>query len=60
MNIAPRLGMASVLALVLSAGVALAADQVTLQYWVYSDFAEGDALKLQQQFIAEFEKAHPA
>ena len=59
MNIARRLGMASVLALVLSAGAALAADPVTLQYWVYSDFAEGDALKLQQQFIAEFENAHP-
>jgi multiple sugar transport system substrate-binding protein len=52
MNIARRLGMASMLALVLSAGAALAADPVTLQYWVYSDFAEGDALKLQQQFIA--------
>jgi multiple sugar transport system substrate-binding protein len=30
-----------------------------LQYWVYSDFAQGDALKLQQEFIAEFEKANP-
>lgn len=30
-----------------------------LQYWVYSDFAQGDALKLQQEFIAEFEAANP-
>lgn len=30
-----------------------------LQYWVYSDFAQGDALKLQQEFIAEFEAENP-
>ena len=30
-----------------------------LQYWVYSDFAQGDALKLQQEFIAEFEATNP-
>jgi len=59
MNIARLLASASVLTLAFSAGSALAADPVTLQYWVYSDFAQGDALKLQQQFIAEFEAAHP-
>lgn len=30
-----------------------------LQYWVYSDFAQGDALALQQEFIAEFEAENP-
>ncbi|TYR34245.1 carbohydrate ABC transporter substrate-binding protein [Mesorhizobium microcysteis] len=30
-----------------------------LQYWVYSDFAQGEALKLQQEFIAEFEAENP-
>lgn len=43
----------------LIAGVANAQTPVTLQYWVYSDFAQGEALKLQQEFIAEFEAAHP-
>ena len=42
-----------------AAGAVHAQTPVTLQYWVYSDFAQGDALKLQQQFIAEFEAAHP-
>jgi multiple sugar transport system substrate-binding protein len=32
---------------------------VTLQYWVYSDFAQGDALALQQEFIKEFTAKHP-
>ncbi len=32
---------------------------VTLEYWVYSDYAQGDALKLQQTFIDEFKKTHP-
>jgi multiple sugar transport system substrate-binding protein len=59
MNTARLLGLAGALALSLTAGAARAADPVTLQYWVYSDFAQGDALKLQQQFIAEFEAAHP-
>ncbi|MFV0336395.1 MAG: extracellular solute-binding protein [Tropicimonas sp.] len=30
-----------------------------LEYWVYSDFAQGDALALQKEFIAEFEQSHP-
>ncbi|WP_425052832.1 ABC transporter substrate-binding protein [Psychromarinibacter sp. S121] len=30
-----------------------------LQYWVYSDFAQGDALALQQEFIDEFIAEHP-
>lgn len=37
----------------------VAAQDVTLEYWVYSDFAQGDALALQQQFIKEFSDAHP-
>ena len=41
-----------------SAGVAMAQD-VTLEYWVYSDFAQGDALALQQEFISEFAAKHP-
>ncbi|MET0430378.1 MAG: extracellular solute-binding protein [Microvirga sp.] len=66
MDIVRRLTTAGALALALAAGTTLAAGgsahaqtPVTLQYWVYSDFAQGDALKLQQQFIAEFEAAHP-
>jgi len=30
-----------------------------LDYWVYSDFAQGEALKLQQTFIDEFTARHP-
>jgi len=41
-----------------STGMAMAED-VTLEYWVYSDFAQGDALALQQEFINEFAAAHP-
>jgi multiple sugar transport system substrate-binding protein len=36
-----------------------AQDNVVLEYWVYSDFAQGEALKLQQTFIDEFEAKHP-
>jgi len=43
-------------ATLLSSGVLSAQE---LQYWVYSDFAQGDALKLQQEFISEFEAANP-
>ena len=35
------------------------ADDTTLEYWVYSDFAQGEALALQKEFISEFEDAHP-
>ncbi|PTE20700.1 sugar ABC transporter substrate-binding protein [Cereibacter changlensis JA139] len=31
----------------------------TLEYWVYSDFAQGEALALQQEFVTEFEASHP-
>ena len=41
-----------------AAGIAVAQD-VTLEYWVYSDFAQGDALAMQQEFIKEFTDAHP-
>jgi len=37
---------------------AWADEPVTLEYWVYSDFAQGEALALQQTFIAEFQKTH--
>lgn len=40
-------------------GSACAQDNVVLEYWVYSDFAQGEALKLQQTFIDEFEAKHP-
>lgn len=36
-----------------------ASNPVTLEYWVFSDYAQGDALTLQKQFIAEFEAKHP-
>ncbi|MCF3932094.1 ABC transporter substrate-binding protein [Acuticoccus sp. M5D2P5] len=45
----------------IAAGVATPAlaQDVTLEYWVYSDFAQGDALALQQEFISEFIAEHP-
>ncbi|MEZ2333694.1 extracellular solute-binding protein [Mesorhizobium sp. RCC_202] len=50
-------------AAILAASVSLlgagAVSAQELQYWVYSDFAQGDALKLQEQFISEFETANP-
>jgi multiple sugar transport system substrate-binding protein len=53
----------NLLAVVLAIGAApcsVRADSpVTLEYWVYSDYAQGDALKLQQTFIDEFRKTHP-
>ncbi|MDR3372876.1 MAG: extracellular solute-binding protein [Ancalomicrobiaceae bacterium] len=53
-------GIAGLLASVALAGAgAASAEGVTLEYWVYSDFAAGDALALQQQFIAEFVAKHP-
>lgn len=59
MNSARLFGKCSLLAMVLAAGSAHAQTPVTLEYWVYSDFAQGDALKLQQEFIAEFQGTHP-
>lgn len=59
MGAARLLARSSFLALAFLAGTANAQTPVTLQYWVYSDFAQGEALKLQQEFIAEFEAAHP-
>ncbi len=47
------------LALATGIGAASQAGAQELQYWVYSDFAQGDALALQQEFIAEFVKDHP-
>jgi multiple sugar transport system substrate-binding protein len=51
----------SLAALAVSAalGTAQAQEAVTLEYWVYSDFAQGEALKLQQAFIEEFRAKHP-
>ncbi len=34
-------------------------DGIELEYWVYSDFAQGEALELQKDFISEFENANP-
>jgi multiple sugar transport system substrate-binding protein len=52
---------AGAMALSMSAaiGSAWAQEPVTLEYWVYSDFAQGEALKLQQAFIEEFKAEHP-
>jgi multiple sugar transport system substrate-binding protein len=47
------------LAITAAVGSARADEPVTLEYWVFSDFAQGDALKLQQTFIDEFKKTHP-
>lgn len=41
------------------ATASLSATAQELQYWVFSDFAQGEALKMQQEFIAEFEAEHP-
>lgn len=55
-----RLAKVGILTLALAtAGAAQAQEPRTLQYWVYSDFAQGEALKLQQEFISEFEAANP-
>lgn len=51
-------GIAASLLALYASGTAMAAD-VTLEYWVYSDFAQGDALALQQTFIKEFTDKHP-
>lgn len=51
-----RAALLATCATFLGAG-ALSAQE--LQYWVYSDFAQGDALKMQQEFIAEFEAKNP-
>ncbi|AGT09912.1 extracellular solute-binding protein [Paracoccus aminophilus] len=56
MTMRSRLAQLAATASLLAAGPVAAQE---LQYWVYSDFAQGDALKLQQEFIKEFETAHP-
>ncbi len=35
------------------------AQDINLEYWAYSDFAQGEALKLQTSFIEEFKAKHP-
>ncbi|HEX2981785.1 MAG TPA: extracellular solute-binding protein [Anaerolineaceae bacterium] len=35
------------------------AEPIELEYWVYADYAQGEALTLQQAFISEFEASHP-
>lgn len=55
-----RSGVSGFAALVaVSAAGMAAAQDVTLEYWVYSDFAQGDALALQEAFIKEFTESHP-
>lgn len=55
-----RSGVAGIAALAaLGAAGNASAEDVTLEYWVYSDFAQGDALALQQEFIKEFTDKHP-
>lgn len=56
-----RIGFATFAAcLAASAAMPAAAEDVTLEYWVFSDFAQGDALALQQEFIKEFTANHPS
>ncbi|MGN7870678.1 extracellular solute-binding protein [Paracoccus sp. 22332] len=50
---------ASLLALSVGLAAGTAAGAQSLDYWVFSDFAQGDALALQQEFIAEFTASHP-
>lgn len=38
---------------------ALGQEQIELDYWVYSDFAQGEALEIQQSYIDAFEQSHP-
>jgi multiple sugar transport system substrate-binding protein len=60
MNTKLRAGIAGVTVLLLAGMVGPAfAEDVTLQYWAYSDYAQGDALALQQEFIKEFTNKHP-
>src|ERR1700754_3578072 len=61
MNLTRYMHAAGFVALVTAAAVggARAEEPITLEYWVYSDFAQGEALKLQQTFIDEFRKTHP-
>jgi multiple sugar transport system substrate-binding protein len=42
-----------------AATTAAVTTPVTLEYWVFSDYAQGAALELQKTFIAEFEASHP-
>src|SRR5689334_20798031 len=35
------------------------AQPITLEYWAFADYASGDAGKLQETFISEFEAANP-
>ena len=49
----------AVMAGLMAAAPAFADDAVHLDYWVYSDFAQGEALKLQQSFIDGFTAEHP-
>lgn len=34
-------------------------ETIELEYWVYADYAQGQALELQKTFISEFEAKHP-
>jgi len=42
-----------------AATTAAVTTPVTLEYWVFSDYAQGAALELQKTFISEFEASHP-
>jgi multiple sugar transport system substrate-binding protein len=42
-----------------AAATTSSAKPVTLEYWTYSDYAQGKALELQKTFIKEFEASHP-
>lgn len=55
-----RTGAAGIVALIATGAAGMAAAETkTLEYWVYSDFAQGEALALQQEFIKEFVAKHP-
>ncbi len=46
-------------AMLMTAASSVSAQDVTLDYWVYADFATGAAGDLQEAFISEFEEANP-
>lgn len=54
-----RLGISAMALLAAGFAGAAQAQDVTLEYWVFSDFAQGEALALQQEFIKEFAEKHP-
>jgi multiple sugar transport system substrate-binding protein len=55
-----RAGIAGAAALIVAGAAGMASAQdATLEYWVYSDYGQGEAGALQKEFIKEFTAKHP-